>query len=221
MKNLAETVPLPRRRRDRSRTRTGRSRPLYKGKAGTTWRRRRPVHRCPGCRPAVTRWRSSPSRPSAKRNWSATSRSRPTPKVLLVTRQAALPARPDHPHPRPGLRPFDLTPVGASDLLTFEVEDAKGNKVFKTTLKTSEFGIASVDFQLADEVNMGDYQVRAVHRRPAGGEDGRPSSGTSCPSSRSRSRPTRSFYLPKETIKGELQGRLLLRQAGRRRQGRR
>ena len=58
------------------------------------------------------------------------------------------------------LRPFDLAPEANRDL-TFEVEDAKGNKVFKKTLKTSEYGIAAVDFQLADEVNMGDYQIRA------------------------------------------------------------
>jgi hypothetical protein len=59
------------------------------------------------------------------------------------------------------LRPFDLVPEAGQELI-FEVEDAKGNKVFKRSAKTSEFGIASVDFQLADEVNMGDYQIRAL-----------------------------------------------------------
>src|SRR5262249_36388724 len=82
-------------------------------------------------------------------------------KVLLVT---------DKPLYQPGqvmhiramaLRPFDLKPV-ASQELNFEVEDSKGNKVFKRSLKTSEFGVASIDFQLADEVNMGDYHVRAI-----------------------------------------------------------
>lgn len=58
------------------------------------------------------------------------------------------------------LRPFDLRPVANKDLV-FEVEDSKGNKVFKRTFKTSEFGVASVDFQLADEVNLGDYHIRA------------------------------------------------------------
>ena len=53
-----------------------------------------------------------------------------------------------------------MKPV-ANKEMQFEIEDSKGNKVFKKTLTTSEFGIASVDFQLADEVNMGDYHVRA------------------------------------------------------------
>src|SRR5262249_26138016 len=59
------------------------------------------------------------------------------------------------------LRPFDLKPVEKAPIL-FEVEDGKGNKVFKKTLTTSDFGIAAVDFQLADEVNMGDYQLKAA-----------------------------------------------------------
>ncbi len=45
------------------------------------------------------------------------------------------------------------------------VEDAKGNKVFKKTVRTDEFGVASCDFQLADELNMGDYHVRAEMER--------------------------------------------------------
>src|SRR5262249_20073142 len=84
-------------------------------------------------------------------------------KVLLVT---------DKPLYQPGqlihiralaLRPFDLAAVAGSDL-TFEVEDSKGNKVFKRTQKTSEYGVAAADFQLGDEVNLGDYQVRASLR---------------------------------------------------------
>src|SRR5262249_6643342 len=58
------------------------------------------------------------------------------------------------------LRPFDLKPVGNSEV-TFEVEDGKGNKVFKKTLTTSKFGVVAADFQLADEVNTGNYQIRA------------------------------------------------------------
>lgn len=54
-----------------------------------------------------------------------------------------------------------LKPV-EKEKLTFEVEDAKGNKVFKKSLETSEFGIASADFQLADEVVMGDYKISAI-----------------------------------------------------------
>ena len=81
------------------------------------------------------------------------------------------------------LQSFDLKPVAGADL-TFEVEDAKGNKVFKQALKTSDFGVASADFQLADEVNAGDYHIRAVLGRPHRRQDRRRSSPTSCPSSR-------------------------------------
>ncbi|MBN2329514.1 MAG: hypothetical protein JXR73_20400, partial [Candidatus Omnitrophica bacterium] len=43
-----------------------------------------------------------------------------------------------------------------------EIFDGKGNKVFKKEETTSEFGIVSADFQLADEVNQGEYRIQAV-----------------------------------------------------------
>jgi hypothetical protein len=46
--------------------------------------------------------------------------------------------------------------------LTFEVEDSRGNKVFKKVTETDKFGIASAEFQLADEVNLGTYHLRAL-----------------------------------------------------------
>jgi hypothetical protein len=52
-----------------------------------------------------------------------------------------------------------LRPV-ESELL-FEVEDAKGNKVFKQSRRTSAFGVASADFALADEIALGPYRLRA------------------------------------------------------------
>jgi hypothetical protein len=83
------------------------------------------------------------------------------PKVLLVT---------DKPLYQPGqrihlralaLNAHDLLPVAGKEL-TLEIEDGKSNKVFKKALTTSEFGIASADFDLADEVNTGDYRIRAL-----------------------------------------------------------
>ncbi|HID08391.1 MAG TPA: hypothetical protein EYP10_14735, partial [Armatimonadetes bacterium] len=62
------------------------------------------------------------------------------------------------------LHPATLKPV-ASVRVTFEVEDPKGNKVFRKRVQTSRFGIASVDFQLADEINLGNYTVRAIAQR--------------------------------------------------------
>ena len=46
--------------------------------------------------------------------------------------------------------------------LTFEVEDSRGNKVFKSATETDKFGVASAEFSLADEVNLGTYHLRAL-----------------------------------------------------------
>jgi uncharacterized protein YfaS (alpha-2-macroglobulin family) len=46
--------------------------------------------------------------------------------------------------------------------LTFEVEDSRGNKVFRKVTGTDEYGIASAEFGLADEVNLGTYHLRAL-----------------------------------------------------------
>src|SRR5262249_11238618 len=100
-------------------------------------------------------------------------------------------------------RPFDLKPAPKAALV-FEVEDPKGNKVFKRTHKTSEFGIASVDFQLADEVNMGGYQVRAI----LGQQQAQKTVTVKqyvLPKFKVNVTADKSFYLPKETIKAELQ----------------
>ena len=42
--------------------------------------------------------------------------------------------------------------------LLFVVSDGKGNKVFKKTRKTGDYGIASADFKLANLVNVGCYK---------------------------------------------------------------
>src|SRR5207247_2138565 len=38
----------------------------------------------------------------------------------------------------------------------------KGNRVFRQRGRTDRFGIASADFELADEVNFGPYHIRAI-----------------------------------------------------------
>ncbi len=50
----------------------------------------------------------------------------------------------------------------AGHTLTFEIEDSRGNKVFKKAAQTDKFGIASAEFPLADEVNLGTYHLRAL-----------------------------------------------------------
>ncbi len=52
--------------------------------------------------------------------------------------------------------------AAASRNLTFEIEDSRGNKVFKKVSQTDKFGIASAEFTLADEVNLGTYHLRAT-----------------------------------------------------------
>jgi hypothetical protein len=125
------------------------------------------------------------------------------PRVLLVT---------DKPLYQPGqrmhlralaLQAFDLQPVDATDLV-FEVEDARGNKVFKRSLKTSEYGIASADFDLADEVNAGDYRVRAILGEHQADKTVQVKPYV-LPKFKSEVKADKKFYLPGETIKADLQ----------------
>lgn len=56
--------------------------------------------------------------------------------------------------------------ASANRKLTFELEDSRGNKVFKKSTETDQFGVASADFGLANEVNLGTYHVRAMMGDP-------------------------------------------------------
>ncbi len=56
---------------------------------------------------------------------------------------------------------FDMRPAVAQSL-EVTVADGKGNTVFRKALTTSDFGVASVDFQLASEVNTGPYKITAT-----------------------------------------------------------
>ncbi|MCX7920200.1 MAG: MG2 domain-containing protein, partial [bacterium] len=56
----------------------------------------------------------------------------------------------------PNLKPARRMP------LILEVSDSKGNKVFKKELTTDRFGIAAAEFELAEEVNLGVYAVKAT-----------------------------------------------------------
>jgi hypothetical protein len=59
------------------------------------------------------------------------------------------------------LRKPALLPVKNREAV-FEVEDGKGNKVFKKALMTGAFGTAYASFSLADELNFGNYTIRAI-----------------------------------------------------------
>ncbi|HPA47590.1 MAG TPA: MG2 domain-containing protein, partial [bacterium] len=59
------------------------------------------------------------------------------------------------------LRAADWKPVFEKSM-TLEIADGKGNKVFKKQVNTSNYGIVSAEFQLADEVNEGAYTISAI-----------------------------------------------------------
>src|SRR5262249_8815957 len=72
------------------------------------------------------------------------------------------------------------------------------------TFKTNEFGVASVDFQLADEVNMGDYHLRAFVGEVKAEKTVNVKRYV-LPKFKVEVKADKTFYLPKETIKAELQ----------------
>ncbi|MCP4543719.1 MAG: hypothetical protein GY832_41930 [Chloroflexi bacterium] len=101
------------------------------------------------------------------------------------------------------LSTFDLTPARGATI-NFLVEDAKGNKVFRQAVTTSDFGIAAADFILADMVNQGNYKLsvaigdtiseRTVEVRPYA----LPKFGVNISTGRS-------FYLPGQRVEGTVQ----------------
>src|SRR5262249_8871799 len=98
---------------------------------------------------------------------------------------------------------FDLKPIAKSKLV-FEVEDSKGNKVFKREHETSEYGVAAVDFQLASEVNTGDYRVRAILAQTQADKTVTVKQYV-LPKFKGDVTADKKFYLPKEVVKPELQ----------------
>jgi len=95
-----------------------------------------------------------------------------------------------------------LTPR-ALDSLTIEIEDGKGNKVFKQKAKTSKFGIASADFELADEVNMGNYRARAYFA-DSSQEKTFTVKKYVLPKFKVGLKTRKNYYLPGETVRGEI-----------------
>jgi len=92
----------------------------------------------------------------------------------------------------------------ADQPIIFEVEDAKGNKVFKKTVEASKFGVASTEFTLADEINMGRYTIRAI------APDGQAERTVEVkryvlPKFKIDLTTDRSYYLPGDTLTGKVQ----------------
>jgi 5-hydroxyisourate hydrolase-like protein (transthyretin family) len=203
VKTMTETVPLPGATVAVSiKDKEGKATSLYDGKAGQDGVAD-VQFKVPALAPGTYKMEIATKSTLGEEKLEREVKVKTAPKVLLVT---------DKPLYQPGqlihlralaLQGFDLSPVAAA-ALTFEVEDAKGNKVFKRELKTSEYGIVSADFQLADEVNQGDYRIRAIL-----GDHTSDKTVTVkpyvLPKFKAEVKADKRFYLPKETIKGELQ----------------
>jgi uncharacterized protein YfaS (alpha-2-macroglobulin family) len=59
------------------------------------------------------------------------------------------------------LSTFDMKPT-AGQPIELMIADGKGNRVFRDTSETSDYGVASADFTLASEVNTGPYKITAT-----------------------------------------------------------
>jgi hypothetical protein len=201
VKTLTETVPLAADITVQMRVQAGKPLTLCKGKTGADGvaNVRFKVPDLPaGSYELEVLTRSALGEETLKRSVNV----RSTAKVLLTT---------DKPLYQPGqtvhiralaLRAFDLAPAAGD--VTLEVEDGKGNKVFKKTLKASDYGLVHTDFTLADEVNLGDWRVRAI----LGQHHAEKTVAVKryvLPRFKTQLKTERTFYLPKETVKGELQ----------------
>lgn len=130
---------------------------------------------------------------------------------VMVTRDHRILLTTDKPMYQPGqvihmralsLRlPDDHASAGAR--VTFEVMDSRGNMVFRQEEEANDFGVASARFQLARMVNMGRYTLRAtvddaVQERTVTVDR------YALPRFRIGFEADRSFYLPGETLHGEV-----------------
>ncbi len=123
-------------------------------------------------------------------------------KILLVTDKPLYqPAQTIHIR---ALALHELSMKAAGGELTFEVEDAKGNKVFKKKETLNDFGVAAADFTLADEVNMGDYRISAMLGQSKA-EKAVTVKKYVLPKFKPVVKTDKTWYLPKETVKGTLQ----------------
>ena len=98
----------------------------------------------------------------------------------------------------PGKKPLDDSDI------TFELIDPKGNKVFKKTGKTSEYGIFSADFKLANLVNLGNYQLSALINGKNAAQKTLTVEKYVLPKFGIEFSADKGFYLPNETMKGEI-----------------
>jgi uncharacterized protein YfaS (alpha-2-macroglobulin family) len=106
-----------------------------------------------------------------------------------------------------GLNTNDGRPAAGQDVV-IAVKDAEENLVFKHRAKTSAFGICSADFELADQVNEGEYQIVAEMGDGGSGKPGVSSERTVrveryvLPKYRVDLKADRTYYAPGEIVTG-------------------
>lgn len=101
------------------------------------------------------------------------------------------------------LSTLDLAPARGM-AMDFLVEDAKGNKVYRQRVTTSDFGIAAADMMLADLVNQGNYKL-SVSLGNASSEKTVEVHSYVLPKFGVQVTTARSFYLPGERVEGTIQ----------------
>jgi 5-hydroxyisourate hydrolase-like protein (transthyretin family) len=100
------------------------------------------------------------------------------------------------------LSAFDLIPAAGQEIEVI-IADGKGNKVHRETLTTSEYGIAATDFQLANEVNNGNYKISAAMGNTSS-EKTVTVEHYVLPKFEIALEPERTFYTPGQTVNGTI-----------------
>ncbi len=203
VKSLSETITLPHAAvQVNLKDKTGKSTPLFQGQTGKTGiaALEVPVPKLP---PGDYKLEVVTRSPLGEETLQRDIKVKSAPRILLTS---------DKPLYQPGqtmhlralaLQAHDLSPVGNA-ALTFEIEDGKGNKVFKKQLSTSEHGIASVDFTLASEVNQGDYQIKTQMGDVQSNKTVTVKTYV-LPKFKTEVKSDKRFYAPKETVNADLQ----------------
>lgn len=98
--------------------------------------------------------------------------------------------------------------VLADEPATISVTDPDGALVYRTDVKTSEFGVASADWQIPENLRLGDYEIRAEFGEgryaDSGAYAGVRISRYELPEFSVTATPDRSFYLPEQNAEVEI-----------------
>ncbi|MGQ9524589.1 MAG: alpha-2-macroglobulin family protein [Armatimonadota bacterium] len=131
---------------------------------------------------------------------------------ITIKREAQILLTTDKPLYQPGqvihiralaLNAGSLSAMAGQPIL-IQVEDSKGNKVFKKRDTTSEFGVAYAEFQLADEINLGSYRITATVGKDIAERVVKVDRYV-LPKFRVTLKPDKTFYMPGDILTGDVQ----------------